>query len=126
MSASFSVAKNSGGPRFGVIVRYQDPNNYYSCYRQTGGASAFRIVKVVNGVELVLKSSPVANPASSAFWVIGCRAESSTLTLDYNGGVRISVSDASFPTGTVGLQMGYVAPVGRSVSLRADEFRVAP
>jgi hypothetical protein len=60
------------------------------------------------------------------FWIIGCRADNTTLTLDFNGATRISVSDSSFSTGKVGLQMGYVVPVGRNVSLRADDFCAAP
>jgi hypothetical protein len=121
-SASFSLAANSGKPRFGVVLRAQDANNAYRCYRQTGGASVLRIVKVVNGVEHVLKSVPVANPAFNVPWTIGCRAEGSTLTLEFNGSDRITVSDSTFPTGKLGVQMGYVATHGRTVSLTADNF----
>jgi hypothetical protein len=121
-SASFAMEANSGGPRFGLVLRYQDANNHYACYRQTGGTSILRIVKVVNGVEHVLKASPVANPASNTPSTLGCRAESATLSLDVNGGARISVSDSSFATGKVGVQLGYAAAGGQSVSLRADDF----
>jgi hypothetical protein len=122
-SVSFSLAAYSSGPRFGVVLRAQDANNAYRCYRQTGSASVLRIAKVVNGVEQVLKTSPVANPGANVPWTLGCRVEGSTLTLEFNGGDRITVSDSSFPAGgQLGLQMGYVATLGRSVSLSADDF----
>ena len=54
-SALFSSASNAGNPRFGVILRYQDANNYYIVYRMTG-LKRLRISKIVNGVETILKS----------------------------------------------------------------------
>ncbi len=51
VAASFASTNNNTSPRFGVVLRYQNPQNYYVCYRQTGGSSALRIAKVQNGVE---------------------------------------------------------------------------
>ena len=56
VTASFASTNNNSGPRFGVVVRYQNPQNYYICYRQVGGSSVLRIAKVQNGVETMLKS----------------------------------------------------------------------
>src|SRR6185436_6629673 len=39
VSADFASVDNNLGPRFGVILRYQDPLNYYRLYRATGGSS---------------------------------------------------------------------------------------
>ena len=41
VAASFASTNNNSAPRFGVVVRYQDPQNYYICYRQVGGSSSF-------------------------------------------------------------------------------------
>ena len=64
VEASFASTNNNSAPRFGVVVRYQNPQNYYICYRQVGGSSVLRIAKVQNGVETVLKSVGIANPAA--------------------------------------------------------------
>jgi hypothetical protein len=58
VAASFASTDNNSSPRFGVVVRYQDLQNYYMCYRQLGGSSTVRIAKVQNGAETVLKSAP--------------------------------------------------------------------
>ena len=67
VEASFASTNNNSAPRFGVVVRYQNPQNYYICYRQVGGSSVLRIAKVQNGAETVLKSVGIGNPALNAF-----------------------------------------------------------
>ena len=122
-SVTFTVASTNGGPRFGLIVRSNGPGDYYACYRQTGGSSAFRIVRVVNGAERILKASSIKNPAAGEAFGIGCRAEGSTITLEFDGGDRISASDSTFSTGSVGLFIGYATRAGkRSSSHSADDF----
>ena len=54
--ADFTSVDNNLGPRFGIVLRYQDPTNYYLAYRQTGGSSRLLISKFVNGVETILAS----------------------------------------------------------------------
>ena len=93
-------------------MRYRDALNYYMCYRMTGGTSVLRISKVVNGLEIVLKSAPIASPAKDAMFQLTCSAESSTLTLEL-GTSRLTVSDPSFSNGSVGLVMG---SAGRSAA----------
>jgi len=122
VSASFASTDNNSSPRFGLIMRYRDALNYYTCYRMTGGTSVVRISKVVNGLETVLKSAPIASPAKDARFRLTCSAESSTLTLEL-GSSRLSVSDSSFSNGSVGLVMGSVWPLGgKGPSHRADDF----
>jgi len=106
-------------------MRYRDAVNYYMCYRMTGGTSVLRISKVVNGLEIVLKSAPVATPGKDAKFRLTCSAESSTLTLEL-GSSRLTVSDSSFSTGSVGLVMGSVWPLGgKGPSHRADDFNAS-
>jgi hypothetical protein len=103
-------------------MRYRDALNYYMCYRMTGGTSVLRISKVVDGVEIVLKSAPIASPAKDAKFRLTCSAEGSMLTLGL-GSSSLSVSDASFSSGSVGLVMGAVWPLGGTgPSHRADDF----
>src|SRR5205823_2860104 len=54
--AAFIRPNSASGTKFGIVVRYQDPKNYYICYRGAGGSSLFKISKVVNGIEWVLKA----------------------------------------------------------------------
>ena len=102
VAASFASTNNNTGPRFGVVVRYQNPQNYYICYRQVGGSSVLRIAKVQNGVETVLKSVGIGNPALNAFSTLSCQASGSTLTLLIDGVTKRSTIDGTFSTGRVG------------------------
>jgi hypothetical protein len=103
-------------------MRYRDALNYYMCYRMAGGTSVLRISKVVNGVEIVLKSAPIASPAKDAMFRLTCSAESSTLTLGL-GSSSLTVSDSSFSNGGVGLVMGSAGLLGgKGPSHRADDF----
>ena len=61
-AADFTSVDNNLGPRFGVVLRYQDPLNYYLVYRQVGGSSRLLISRFVNGVEKILASPSIANP----------------------------------------------------------------
>ena len=122
VAARFASTDNNYSPRFGLIMRYRDALNYYMCYRMTGGTSVLRISKVVNGLETVLKSAPMASPAKDAMFRLTCSAESSTLTLEL-GTSRLTVSDSSFSNGSVGLVMGSAGPLGgKGPSHRADDF----
>ena len=74
VSTTFASTSNNVAPRFGVVLRYLNAGNYYLCYRQIGGSSVLRIAKVVNGVETVLKSAAVANPAQGSRFTLSCQA----------------------------------------------------
>src|SRR6185295_6428450 len=55
-SADFARLSTVGSPRLGVVLRYQDAQNYYFLGRLTGGTSQLRIVRVAGGVQTVLGS----------------------------------------------------------------------
>jgi hypothetical protein len=122
VSASFASGDNNGGPRFGLIVRYKDAQNYYACYRQAGGSSMLRIAKVVNGVETVVKSASIANPAKNTLFRLGCTAQGSALTLSLNGLTKVSVSDSSLAAGSPGMFMGYATTGSVVTTHHADDF----
>jgi hypothetical protein len=123
VSASFISVDNNLGPRFALFVRYKDPRNYYVCYRQTGGSSVLRISRVVGGVETVLRSYTLSNPAPRLLFTLGCQAQGTTLTLTL-GTVKLAVSDATFSSGTVGMSVGYpIAGTGSASSHIADNFK---
>jgi len=120
VTASFASMSNNVGPRLGLVLRYQDASNYYTCYRMTGGSSVLRIAKVVGGVETVLKSVTIANPAANALFTLSCQASGNMLTLQLNGVTKVSAGDAAFASGSVGFAMG--GGNGGTVSHRADNF----
>jgi hypothetical protein len=95
---------NNSAPRFGVVVRYQNDQSqsYYLCYRQVGGSSILRIAKVQNGVETVLKSVGIANPAVETFFKLSCQASGTTLTLSIDGVIKLSTTNGIFTTGSTG------------------------
>jgi hypothetical protein len=117
VAASFASTNNNTGPRFGVVVRYQNPQNYYICYRQVGGSSVLRIAQVQNGAETILKSVGIGNPALNAFSTLSCQASGSTLTLRLDGVAKLSTSSGTFSTGSAGYAIST-----KGGSHRADNF----
>ena len=120
-SARFASMNNSVSPRFAVLVRYQDPKNYYMCYRQAN-SGALGIARVANGAETILKSISAANPTKGQLFTLGCQAQGSTITLSLNGAGKVSVANATAPAGKVGVAVGY--PSGRrgGAAHRIDDF----
>jgi hypothetical protein len=119
VAADFASVDNNLGPRFGVILRYQDPQNYYRIYRMTGGASLLRISKIVGGVETVLASASLPNPTKNDFFRLEGHAAGQTITLSLDGTVRATATDSTFASGATGI----VIQNGSVTSLhRADNF----
>ena len=121
VAASFARVDGNSLARFGVLVRYQDPQNYYLVSRRTGGTSVVQISKVVNGSEIVLASTSVPNPGLNTFFRLEGRANGATLTLTLDGVQKLSVVDSTFSSGNVGIGLGSMsASIGQAH--RADSF----
>jgi hypothetical protein len=120
VAVDFTSMDNSVDPEFGVVLRYQDPENYYLVYRRAGGTSALRVAKVVDGVETVLQETPLRNPRAKKPFRIEVRADGATLAVTLNGAPRISVVDATFQSGSPGVMLADGAPGGTPP--RADSF----
>jgi len=118
VEASFASTNNNSAPRFGVVVRYQNPQNYYICYRQVGGSSVLRIAKVQNGAETVLKSVGIGNPVLNAFSKLSCEVSGTTLTLRLDGVTKLWTSNSIFTTGST----GYTISTLKGNSHRAENF----
>jgi hypothetical protein len=76
---------------------------------------------VVAGVEPVLETVSVANPRLDTWFRLAARAEGTTLTLVLDGVEKVSVSDATFTTGRVGV----LVRAGQRDSHRLDNFTAA-
>jgi hypothetical protein len=123
VEANFVSTNTNAGPRFGLLLRYTDPRNYYACYRQVGGSSVVAIARVQNGVETVIKTAKVVNPRKDVAFAVSCKAEGTALTVTA-GSTTLSVTDGAFSNGTVGVFMGYKGSSDRrGSSHRADDFR---
>ena len=78
-----------------------------------------RIAKVVNGVETVLKSASVTNPAQGVSFTLSCQATGGSLTLLLNGAAKATMVD---PAPIVSSSVGLGGTSGGGVSHRADDF----
>jgi hypothetical protein len=117
--ADFSSPDNNQGPRFGIVLRYQDSRNYYLISRQVGGSSRLVISRIVNGVETILATSPIANPVTNVSFHLKGRITGTTLSLDFNGVNKLNVTDTTFATGKVGILLGSSSA---TVQYQADNF----
>ncbi len=120
VSADFASVNNSNTPQLGVILRYQDPTNYYFLYRNIagGGGRKMRISKFVNGSETILANVTENNPTENVFFNIKGSVTGTTLTLEIDGAVVLTATDATFSSGNVGIDLGSSS----TLSYRADNF----
>ncbi len=122
VSADFASAGNNSAPSFGLVLRYQGPGRYYRIYRNTGGSSVLRISRVVNGVETILKSVGVPNPAANVFFHLEGRVSGTTLTVALDGVDKGSITDGTYGPGAVGIVIhsgGGATPVHTADNFRA-------
>ena len=103
VSSIFTSTNNNGGPYFGIVMRYQDSNNYYLFYRTVGGSSTTKISRFVNGVEKVLVSNSLGNPGKNVPFKMEAIASGNTLTLYVNGVKKSQVTDTTFTSGKAGV-----------------------
>ena len=124
VAAKFATLNSNSNPRFGVVLRYQDPLNYYLISRLGGGTSVLQISKVVNGTETVLKSVALSNPVSNTFFRLEGQASGTTpttLTLKLDGVLKLSVVDSTFSAGNVGIGLGSMS-LTSAQTVRAKDF----
>ncbi len=119
-SADFTSAHNNPGPRFGIILRWQNATNYYLVYRQTGGSSRLLISKIVNGVETILGSASLPNPTKGVPFHITGSIAGTTLKLDFNGVTKVTIADGTYSTGKAGIMVG--ADRSSTIQQQADNF----
>lgn len=128
VSMSFASTDNNGGPAFGLVLRYQNSNNYYALYRQTGGVSMLRISKFVDGKETVLAQTELSNPPKDVYFRLSASVDTGALTLELQDPSRtttlkVQAQDTTFLEGSFGFLIGSksVYP-GLRKSQRADLF----
>lgn len=116
----FTSMDNNLGPTFGIMLRYQDANNYYLIQRVTGGSSRLYISKVVNGVTTALANVGITNPQKGVSFHMTGRANGNTISLDFGGVNKLNVTDSTFATGKVGFQ---IYNKNANVQQQADNFK---
>ena len=123
VAASFARVDSNSAPRFGVVLRYQDPLDYYLFSRRTGGTSVVQISEIVNGIETVLGTKSLPNPTLNTLFRLQGDANGTTLSLRVDGTALLTVTDDEFAAGSVGIGMGSTS-TSTGVSQRADNFAV--
>ena len=103
-----------------MLLRYKDAKNHYRLYRRVGGASQLLIAKLVNGVEIPLKSVNVPNPAVNTSFHLAGSVTGTTLKVTM-GGVELSVTDPTYASGGVGV----LVKTGPPGTHTADNFCAA-
>jgi hypothetical protein len=102
--ADFVRPTSTSGTMFGVVVRYRDAKNYYACYRGAGGSSQFKVSKVVNGKETVLKAVAVPQAPLAAPFTVSCSASGNIISVGDGSVVKASATDVTFASGAVGFK----------------------
>jgi hypothetical protein len=102
--ADFVRPTSTSGTMFGVVVRYRDAKNYYACYRGAGGSSQFKVSKVVNGIETVLKAVAVPQAPLATPFTVSCSASGNIISVGDGSVVKASVTDMAFSSGAVGVK----------------------
>ncbi len=118
-AAEFVSTANDARPRFGLVLRYQDPKNYYAAYRQVSGQSSLRIVRVRNGVSTVLASMYHPKPGLNTMFRLEASVSGSRIALELDGVTMLSALDSSFSAGSAGVVLGSESAARR---YRADNF----
>ena len=85
VAVDFTSTTNMTAPRFGILLRFTDPQNYYVAYRLVGGASLLRLARVAGDVETVLAQTSVQNRALKSPFRLRASAVGTTLTLTLVG-----------------------------------------
>jgi len=104
------------GARYGFVLRYQNPSNYYRLYRSSGASSFLYISKVVNGTETLLASRSLPNPTKNVLIPLTASVSGTKLTLTAPGTLTITATDTAFASGTLGFF------IESSGSQKADDF----
>jgi hypothetical protein len=102
-SAVFVRSTSASGIKFGVVVRYGAAAGYYVCYRQAGGASQWKISKMVNGVEKVLKAVSATQAPIATLFTVSCSVSGNVISIGDGSKVTASVIDTSLTSGAVGI-----------------------
>jgi hypothetical protein len=105
VDADFTSVDNNLGPRFGIVLRYQDSQNYYLVYRATGGSSRLLISRFIGGVETILAAVGIANPVKLVPFHLTARVSGNALSLDLDGVNKVNAGDSTFSSGKVGIML---------------------
>jgi hypothetical protein len=99
VGADFIAGRDLTGERFCLLLRWTATGGYMAC-RETGGTSVLRFIRVVNGVESVLRSVAISNPTKGVPFTLTTTISGNTFSLGV-GAINVSpVNTATFATVT--------------------------
>jgi hypothetical protein len=120
VTAEFTSLNNNAAPAFGLVFGFVDARTYYAAYRQVGGSSMLKIVRVTNGVETVLAQRSCANPVRGSKFDLAVSVSSSQVVLT-GGGQTLTATGISVAPGKVGVMVA-----GGGTSQMVDDFQAGP
>jgi hypothetical protein len=120
VAAEFTSLNNNAAPVFGLVFGFLDARNYYAAYRQVGGSSVLKIVRVANGVETVLAQRSCANPVLGSKFNLAVSISSSQVVLT-GAGQTLTATGISLAPGKVGVMVA-----GGGTSHMVDNFQAGP
>jgi hypothetical protein len=120
VTAAFSSLNNNAGPRLGLVVGFVDAGNYYAAYRQVGGSSRLKIVRVTNGVETLLAQRNSGNPGRGSTFELAVSISPGQIVLT-SGGQTLIASGISVAPGKVGVMLA-----GGGASHVVHDFQAGP
>src|SRR5262245_5988292 len=106
VGVDFTAAKKKGMPRFGILLRYIDLENYYVFSYATAGPKRLRIAKMENGKEMVLAATQIKPLRLNEAFRLEGLANGQTLTLKVNGKTLLFTTDHTFTAGVPGILLG--------------------
>ena len=120
VTAEFTSLNNNAAPAFGLVFGFVDAANYYAAYRQVGGSSLLKIVRVTNGVETVLAQRNCGNPVRGCKFDLSVSVSSNQVVLT-GAGRTLTVTGISVAPGKVGVMVA-----GGGTSHVVDDFQARP
>jgi hypothetical protein len=120
VTAKFTSLNNNTAPAFGLVFAFVDARNYYAAYRQVGGTSVLKIVRVTNGVETVVAQRSCANPVRGSKFDLAVSVSSSRVVLT-GAGQTLTAIGTSVAPGKVGVMVA-----GGGTSHAVGDFQARP
>jgi hypothetical protein len=120
VTAEFTSLNNNAGPAFGLVFGFVDTRNYYAAYRNVGGSSLLKIVRVTWGRETVLAQRSCANPVRGSKFDLAVSVSSNQVVLT-GAGRTLTATGISVAPGKVGVMVA-----GGGYSHVVDDFQAEP
>lgn len=116
-----AFVRNEDDDAIGLVFRYVDANNYYR-FSMDAERRYRRLVRVINGIHTILTEDD-RRYVKDVDYAVTVEAIGESLNVYLDGEPILSATDASHPSGTVGLYC-WASQGARFFDIRVDDFRI--